>query len=306
MVENEEETAFKSEMNKSFRIFENAQDLKKNFANPMNSFDSSFKKGAFDKLAFGANEELENCDLLRIRSSRRNIILLDDYLKEMRKVYLEATKREVDWYMPNFRLKIFGIPKTERARDNHVTPRLILVTQTLAGMSFASALRRHSYTFEEVYKTTIFTGAFGMVIYIAAAKYLYYDYFNKGEKYESNLSKECKVCWTLKAYSIWLSLSFYVPLSAVFWMAEPNNKYGGNLQMMNDIATKRHWQFWGQVFRDCFVKNGRPKVCATTVLYGITAVLIGHNVFNTIDDEELFRNKMIKYYTQNIAPHQKF
>ena len=31
MVENEEETAFKSEMNKSFRIFENAQDLKKNF-----------------------------------------------------------------------------------------------------------------------------------------------------------------------------------------------------------------------------------------------------------------------------------
>ena len=59
-------------------------------------------------------------------------------------------------------------------------------------MSFASALRRHSYTFEEVYKTTIFTGAFGMVIYIAAAKYLYYDYFNKGEKYESNLSKGTK------------------------------------------------------------------------------------------------------------------
>jgi len=54
------------------------------------------------------------------------------------------------------------------------------------------------------------------------------------------------------------------------------------------------------------VKNGRPKVCVTTGLYGVTAGLIAHNVFKTIDDEEHFRNKMTKYYTHNIAPHQKF
>merc|ERR1712130_281799 len=119
-------------------------------------------------------------------------------------------------------------------------------------MSFASALRRHSYTFEELYKTTFFTGIGGMIIYIAVIKYFYHNYFNQGEKYEGDtaMKKECKVCWTLKAYASWLSLSFIVPLSTVFWMAEPNNKYGGNLQMMNDIATKRHWQFWGQVFRE--------------------------------------------------------
>jgi len=246
MMENDEETAFKSEMNKSFREHFNLANVQ-NHMDPMNN--DSFVKGAFDKLAFGTNEELENCDLLRTRSTRRNVILLDDYLKEMRKVYYEATKREVDWYFPNARLKVLGIPRTERARDNHVTPRLILFTQTLAGMSFASALRRHSYTFEELYKTTFFTGIGGMIIYIAVIKYFYHNYFNQGEKYEGDtaMKKECKVCWTLKAYASWLSLSFIVPLSTVFWMAEPNNKYGGNLQMMNDIATKRHWQFWGQV-----------------------------------------------------------
>lgn len=85
---------------------------------------------AYEKLAFGQNRALDNCDLLRVRSSRRNYILLDDYLKTMRKIYYEATYKEVDWYGFHGQFNLFGIPKTKRAADAHAIPRLCFLTQS--------------------------------------------------------------------------------------------------------------------------------------------------------------------------------
>jgi hypothetical protein len=48
----------------------------------------------------------------------------------MRRVYYQATKSEVDWYGKGLGIEIFGKPKTKRALDAHVIPRLCFVTQS--------------------------------------------------------------------------------------------------------------------------------------------------------------------------------
>ena len=83
-------------------------------------------------------------------------------------------------------LKIFGIPENKRAADIHVIPKLAGITSVLMGVSYASALRRHSFTFEEFYKTTIFTGFGGAVMAIALGQTFFMDYFHDGAKYNGN------------------------------------------------------------------------------------------------------------------------
>ena len=41
---------------------------------------------------------MENSDFLRARSSRRNYILMEEYLAKMRKIYFKATEQDVDWW----------------------------------------------------------------------------------------------------------------------------------------------------------------------------------------------------------------
>ena len=53
------------------------REIKRNTNSKSNNeiFDDSY-----NTFAFSHNKELDNCDLLRSRSSRKNFILLDDYL----------------------------------------------------------------------------------------------------------------------------------------------------------------------------------------------------------------------------------
>ena len=83
-------------------------------------------------------------------------------------------------------LKIIGYPKNKRAADIHVIPKLAGITSVLMGVSYASALRRHSFTYEEFYKTTLFTGFGGAALTLGFAKWWYRDYFFDGAKYVGN------------------------------------------------------------------------------------------------------------------------
>ena len=61
-----------------------------------------------------------------------------------------------------------------------------------------------------------------------------------------------------------------------------------------------------QVYRDCFMKNGRPKVCATNIWFGLTIGLSTYNIWQTVDNEREFRDKMTNYYTTEIMPNITF
>ena len=67
--------------------------------------DDVWEKG-IGSYAFNQNTELENSDFLRARASRKNYVLMEDYLAKMRKIYFKATEAEVDWWFQARVIKI--------------------------------------------------------------------------------------------------------------------------------------------------------------------------------------------------------
>jgi hypothetical protein len=97
-------------------------------ATPTSNGEELFQS-TYEKFAFDSNKALDSCSIILAKTSKRKNIVLEDYMSRMRKVYFENINREVDWYASSAMGSFLGYPKTERAFNAYVGPKLACIAQ---------------------------------------------------------------------------------------------------------------------------------------------------------------------------------
>jgi len=263
--------------------------------------DKSFQSFAFDK-----NVQLRSVGV--VQSLGPSTLYLETYLLKMRKIYYECTINEVEWFpkglsdTEHFNIqfgKIIGIPNTERAKTAHLYPGLLNLGACIAGGSLTRDIRRQVYLFENFGGTILGGCAMATMAFALSYQVIVLNHFY-ARKYETKpFEKECGMCWAIKSTGIVVgSLAISTGMTQLL-INIYDDIFSRKVLSGERMIQGRYWSFWWKVYRQSFIKNGRPKFGLTNAALASTITLAVIQAFRLVDDERDYRQQAIIDYMEN-------